>query len=504
MTVFLDWLLIAPVLIPICAAVLAFFVRGSRKIFTNVITISALITLLASIVLFIQTWNAGMHHVAFGNWVAPFGIVFVADTLSTTLTLFSSVIAVAILCYSAVNLKEKPSQWLFQILIQMLFAGIHGAFLTGDIFNLYVWFEVMLISSFGLMVLDADKIQIDAAVKFVILNLISTMVFLLSIGFLYAQTGSLNFADLHLRVPDMQSFEKTLVSGFFLFGFAIKAALFPVFSWLPASYHTLPTTLVALFAALLTKVGIYAMIRLYTLVFPLDELIWQDVLLVVAGFGMVVGVFGAASQFTIKRILAFHSISQIGYMVMGLALYTPLALAGGLFYMLHHMFVKANLFLVGGILERRHGTDHLGVLGGAYKALPFLSFLFLVSAFALSGFPPLSGFWAKLTVIKAALDETQYILAAAALFTGVLTLYSMAKIWAEAFWKAAPSVQETISIQKHEVFLYYVPVILFAGIAVIMGLFPAPFIDVVTRVAEELLDPKAYVSQVLGERVLAP
>ncbi|GAL17378.1 Na(+) H(+) antiporter subunit D [Vibrio maritimus] len=269
----------------------------------------------------------------------------------------------------------------------MLLAGVYGAFLTGDIFNLYVWFEVMLIASFGLMVLDAGKVQVDGAVKYVVLNLVSTLVFLLAIGLLYGATGTLNLADLHTKAQSMPTETQALLSVLFLFAFAIKSALFPLFSWLPASYHTLPNTVVALFAGLLTKVGVYALIRLFTLVFPLAESGWQPLLIWVAGLTMLTGVLGAAAQFDIKRILSFHIISQIGYMIMGLAIYTPLALAGAIFYIVHHIIVKANLFLIGGFVERRYGSSQLSKLGGVYKSMPLLAFLFIIPAFSLAGFP---------------------------------------------------------------------------------------------------------------------
>ena len=371
---------------------------------------------------------------AFGQWAAPFGIVFIADFLSAALVVITALIGLACILYAIADIQNKPSYTLFHVLFHVLLTGVYGAFLTGDVFNLYVWFEVMLIASFGLMILDATKEQIDGAVKYVLLNLISTLIFLLGIGLLYGATGTLNLADLHVKAQAIPSETKQLLAVLLLFAFAIKSALFPLFAWLPASYHTLPSAIVALFAALLTKVGVYALIRVYTLVFPLDQTPWQPLLIWVAGLTMLTGVLGAASQFDIKRILSFHIISQIGYMIMGLAIFTPVAIAGAIFYIIHHIIVKANLFLIGGYIQSRYGDSRLKNLGGAYKRMPYLAFLFLIPAFSLAGFPPLSGFWGKFVVIKASIETEYYWLAGVALLVGLLTVFSMTKIWSEAFF----------------------------------------------------------------------
>ena len=394
-----SWLLTSPVLVALLTAGLVFSYSrsGSKKLRTShVLSMTgAAINLLVSIALCYLVIQQGPQAVAFGNWTAPFGIVFVADLLAVAMVLVTNVIGLAIIIYSLPDLANKPDNRLYHVLFHTLLAGVNGAFLTGDLFNLYVWFEVMLISAFGLMILNANKVQVDGSLKYVVLNLISTLVFLLAIGLLYGATGTLNMADLHQKTANISPATTQLLASLFLFAFAIKSGLFPVFAWLPASYHTLPNTVVALFAALLTKVGVYALIRLFTLIFSMEQTGLQSLLLWVAGLTMFIGVLGATSFYSIKKILSFHIISQIGYMVMGLALYTPLALAGTVFYLVHHIIVKANLFLIGGILDRYYGSDQLARLGGAYKMYPWLAFWFLVPAFSLAGFPPLSGFWGK-------------------------------------------------------------------------------------------------------------
>ncbi len=491
------WLTL-PVVLSVLTSALVFFSRNRVRYVEWISGVSALITLLASVMLFADVTTLGPQAVAFGQWAAPFGIVFVADMLSAGMVVMTAFIGVIIVFYAMADLRPKLSYSLFHSLIHILLAGVYGAFLTGDIFNLYVWFEVMLIASFGLMVLDATREQVDGAVKYVMLNLISTLMFLLAIGLLYGATGTLNLADLHGKVASIHPQTQSTVAVLFLFAFAIKSALFPLFAWLPASYHTLPSGVVALFAALLTKVGIYALMRMFTLVFPLSDSGWQPLMLWIAGLTMLAGVLGAASQFNVKKILSFHSISQLGYMAMGLAIATPLALAGTIFYIVHHIIVKSNLFLIGGVLERKYGTSELRHLGGVYKSTPLLAFLFLIPAFSLAGFPPLSGFWGKFLVIRDSLHVEYYWLAGTALFVGLLTLFSMTKIWSEAFWKPQPENKPAKKLCKKTKVLYYAPIISLTSMALLFGFIAEPFFQLAMGAAEQLLDPSAYINAVLG------
>jgi multicomponent Na+:H+ antiporter subunit D len=255
---------------------------------------------------------------------------------------------------------------------------------------------------------------------------------------------------------------------------------------------------VALFAALLTKVGVYALIRLFTLVFPLADSGYQPVLVAAAALTMLTGVLAAASQGAVRRILSFHIISQIGYMVMGLAVFTPLSMAGAVFYLVHHIIVKANLFLIGGVLLHRHGSDGLSRLGGSFRRQPVLAALFLIPALSLAGIPPLSGFWGKFIVIRAGLETGYYLLSATALVVGLLTLYSMTKIWAGAFWKPAPADQTDRPPSTRNRLLMYAPITALAALTITIGLAPEPFVQVAERAAAELMDPSAYIRAVLG------
>ncbi len=497
----MSWLLALPILLPIATAVAAFLLRRRGAAGRWLSVVGSALLLATSVALIATVWRDGVIAAQMGDWPAPFGITLVADLLSAVMVVITAITGLAVAVYALADIDERRESLGYHALFQVLLAGVCGAFLTGDLFNLYVWFEVMLIASFGLLVLGGDKAQLDGGVKYVALNLVSTVLFLSAIGLLYGLTGTLNLADLHHAVGAVENRGLlTVVAVMFLVAFGIKAALFPLFFWLPASYHTPAVAVSAVFAGLLTKVGVYALIRMFTLVFTLDVGYTHGLLLAVAGLTMVTGVLGAAAQSDFRKILSFHIVSQIGYMVLGLALFTPLALVGAVFYLVHHIIVKANLFLVSGVARRLTGSFELAAIGGLYRSSPLLALLFLVPALSLAGFPPLSGFWAKFLLIKASLDIEAYAIAAVALAVGLLTVFSMTKIWTEAFWKPHPAdVAPTLAaLDTRARAALLLPVAALATLTCVIGLYPEPFVVFAERSAAQLLDPADYLRAVLG------
>ena len=495
----MSWYLSLPIALPFITAVLTFLLRD-RPIAGMISVAGNAILLVLSILLFMQVWDAGVLAGQMGGWPAPFGITLVADLLSAIMVVITAITALAVAVFALADIDRAAERLGYHALFNVLIAGVTGAFLTGDLFNLYVWFEVMLIASFGLLILGNSKEQIDGGVKYVTLNLVSTVLFLSGIGLLYGMTGTLNMADLAVAVEGVEDQGLlTVVAVLFLFAFGVKAAVFPLFFWLPAAYHTPSFSVSAVFAGLLTKVGVYAMIRMFTLVFDHDIGFTHEILLWVAGLTMVTGVLGAAAQGDFRKILGFHIVSQIGYMILGLALYAPLAILGAVFYLVHHIVVKANLFLIAGVSNRLTGSTDLYKIGGLYKSAPFLAFLFLIPAFSLAGFPPLSGFWAKLVVVRAGLEAQEWVLVFAALVTGALTIYSMTKIWAEAFWKPHPDgIDPSLSDLSRPVRLAMIsPIAALAGLTIIVGLAPEPFMQLAERAAEQLMEPTLYIATVL-------
>ena len=499
----MSGLLIYPIMLPLAGGAISYVVRKHVKRSFQIALLSAGVHTLASAWLLYRVYLDGILVAQIGNWPAPFGITLVADHLSAVMVMISAIIHLAVTSYSKADIDESLIHRGYHPLSQILLCGICGAFLTGDIFNLYVWFEVMLIASFGLLVLGQKKSQFIGGVKYVVINLFATLLFITGIGLLYGLTGTLNMADLHDKVALVADRgTRIAVAMLFLAAFGIKAALFPLFFWLPAAYHTPPASISAVFSGLLTKVGIYALIRMFTLVFAVDMDVIHPLILIIAALTMITGVMGAASQNEFRRILSFHIISQVGYMLLGLALQTRLALAGTIFYLVHHIIVKANLFLVSGLVQRLCGSSELAQLGGIYRRSGWISVLFFVPAFSLAGFPPLSGFWAKMILIRASLDTQLYWVAFVAAAVGLLTVYSMTKIWGEAFWKPNPQTNQAAHIRvpgKESVWML-APIATLALLTILIGIGAEFVYKFALQAAEQLSQPQYYVDAVLGKR----
>ena len=498
-----ELLVVLPVLIPLVAGALAVLGRHSKRVQTYVGIIGGTALLASSIWLLMSTWEHGYLIMEMGNWPAPFGIVLVSDLFSAIMVLFTAISGLLTIIFSLSTISIPLRKVGYFPLLHLLLAGVNGAFLTGDIFNLYVWFEVMLVASFALLILGGERAQMEGAIKYVTLNLVSSAIFLSAIGLMYGLVGTLNMADIAVKIADVENRGLVnLVAIMFLVAFGIKASAFPFFFWLPASYHTPRIAVSALFAGLLTKVGVYALFRFFTLIFDLSDPIISQALIWGAALTMIAGVLGAAAQFEFRRILSFHIISQIGYMIMGLAIYTPLAIAGGIYFIVHNIVAKSGLFLVSGLVYRLRGSYDLKKLGGLYKARPGLAFMFLLLAFSMAGMPPLSGFFGKFLVIRAGVEVHHWWLVAAGLGVGVLTLYSMTKIWAEVFWKEAPP--NAPQAPAHEVGthasngLIYGTIACLAVMTVLMGLAIEPIYVVTMAAAEQLLNPQLYIEAVLG------
>ncbi len=493
-------LLLLPVLIHFVTAILALFAWKHVKVQRWLSIGGASLALASAIILLTYVRADGIQATQLGNWAAPFGVTFVADIFSAIMVTIAGLMGLVVVIYSLAHIDECREEYGYFPLLHVLLMGVSGAFLTGDIFNLYVWFEVMLMSSFVLLALGGERAQLAGAFKYVSINLLSSAIFLTAIGILYGLAGTLNMADLARELDNGHDDGLvTTLAMLFLVAFGIKAGLFPLFFWLPDSYHTPPVPITTIFSALLTKVGVYALVRSFTLLFTQEVDYTHTLLMAVAGLTMVTGVLGAVAQMEFRRLLSFHIISQIGYLLMGLAIYTPLALAGAVFFMIHVILTKSALFLVSGIVNRLYGTYELKKLGGVYRSNVGLSALFAVSAFSLAGLPPFSGFWAKFTLIKAGLETEEYAVVAVALGVSVLTLFSMTKIWAEVFWKPQPD--ETVLSKQSTSFWWasILPLVVLVGLTLFMGLAAEPILDLSMAAAEQLLHPAEYIDTVLGE-----
>lgn len=497
----MNALVALPVVIPLILGALSLALWRSLPAQRLIGVIGTGALLAASVWLLVVVAQQGVLVMHMGEWQGPFGIVLVADLLGAIMTVLGAITGFAVAIYSLGTVNEAEEKFGYYPLLHLLLAGVSGAFLTGDIFNLYVWVEVLLVASFALLTLGGERAQMEGAIKYVTLNLLSSVLLLVAVGLTYGMFGSLNMADLSDKFAQTEEHGLITVIGMlFLVSFSIKAAAFPFFFWLPASYHTPHVAVSALFAGLLTKVGVYALFRFFTLLFDQDVGYTHNLLLWIAGFTMLTGVLGAAAQFEFRRILSFHIISQIGYMIMGLALFTPLAIVGGVFYIMHHIIVKANLFLVSGAVYRLRGSYELKELGGLYRSHPMLGLLFLIPALSLAGMPPLSGFFAKFIIIRAGVEVSAWPIVIVALITGLLTLYSMVKIWAEVFWKATPDNAPEPPRMTGPMWPLYTAIGGMAVMTVIIGLWAQPIYELAHTAAEQMLDPGVYIEAVLGDR----
>lgn len=492
-----DLLVIAPILLPLAALVLCLGLEMQGKRTGWLSMASVALTLVGATVLVARVASGGAITMEMGGWKPPYGIVIVADLLAALMVWISAFVVLAVMVYGVRGRGRGHQGGHAHVLIQGLLLGVNGSFLTGDLFNLYVWFEVMLISSFVLMVREKGSKQLGGGLVYVILNLLASAMFLCGAGMLYGKLGTLNFADMAMKLQGVNDPEFVNTTGSLLFvAFAAKAGLFPFFFWLPASYHRADPALSALFAGLLTKVGVYALLRTFTLVFTDENGFSSDLILYVSMATMIVGVLGAVAQYNVRRLLAFHIISQIGYMVAGIALATPLALAAVIFYTLHHIAVKTCLFLVGGVLEMRTGTPDIRSHGGFYKTHPWLAVGFLIPALSLGGIPPLSGFWAKLNLLQAGVETQEWLFLGVALAVGILTLFSMVKIWNESFWKdAAEGAETSLPLWPGKP---HVVIIAFCCLTLVFSLGGKFVFGLCESAAASLHDPRIYIESVMG------
>ena len=488
-------LLALPILLPLLTAIALQLLPHRPTLLRGVAFSGALGILMAAIAILVRVEAEGIQVLQIGSWRAPFGITLVADVFSSLLVVMVGILGTVITAQSFSGVDPRRETFGYHALIHVLLMGVSGAFLTGDIFNLYVWFEVMLIASFVLMSLHRTRAQLYGALTYVGLNLLASAFLLTAIGLLYGQAGTLNFADLARAWPERRTaaLDGTL-SMLFLTAFGIKAALFPLFFWLPASYHTPPAAVGALLAGLLTKVGVYAMIRVFTLVFPDPSGPVYLFVLVLSVTTMVVGMIGAIGQDDFRRVLSFNLIGHIGFTTVGLALGTSAALGASILYMLHHMLVITSLFLISGWFLRQRRTTNLLALGGLYRTQPGVAVLAMVPVFSLAGVPPLSGFIGKLAVVTAALDGDHYWVAGIALIASLLTVLSMARLWDSAFWQPGPAASRLTPLGGRLVAPVAVLVGLTLGLTVVAG----PAFDLSKHAAEQLLNSNEYIRAVLG------
>ncbi len=434
-------LVTATIVAPLICAAIGLALRTHTHLRDAAVIIGLFTAAGSAIGLLVGVANGGTHVVRVGAWRPELGIELVADLLATLVLPVALTIIVVVEIFAV---GQRRTAWganpeFAGPMLCVLTAGVSLAFLTGDLFTLFVAFEMILVSSYVLLTHQGQRDQIRSGMTYVVMNLLASTLFLIGLALVYAATGTVNIALAAERIGELPNGVRLGIGAWLLVVFGTKAAIFPLFTWLPDSYPTAPTTITAVFAGLLTKIGMYSLIRFHT-VAGMDEL--GPVILIVAAITMIIGAVGALAQSDIKRILSFHIISQIGYMLMGLGLFSAAGLAGAILFLVHHMPVKTVLFLVGGLIENDQGTGSLDRTSGLATRRPLIAALFAIPALSLAGMPPFSGFVAKFAVISAAVAEASILVAVAALLAGALTLLSMSKIWLGVFWGPKPNTAE--------------------------------------------------------------
>ncbi|MDT5012585.1 MAG: multicomponent Na+:H+ antiporter subunit [Mycobacterium sp.] len=521
-----------PVLLPAGGAAVTMIV-GRRPRLQRAITLATLTTVVVVCAALIYLVDRhGMIAVDVGGWgpsvpgLGPLGITLVVDRLSALMMVVSSIVLLAVVLYAIGqgirDGDERQPVSIFLPTYLVLSAGVCDAFLAGDLFNLFVGFEVLLTASFVLLTIGASADRVRAGIAYVMVSLVSSLLFLIGIALIYAATGTLNMAQLAVRLDHVAAGTRSALFAVLLVAFGIKAAVFPLSTWLPDSYPTAPAPVTAVFAGLLTKVGVYAIIRAHSLLFPSGGM--DSVLLVAALLTMFVGILGAIAQTDIKRLLSFTLVSHIGYMVFGIALATRPGMAGAIYYVAHHIIVQTTLFLVAGLIERQAGASTLRRLGGLGTASPLLAFLFLLPALNLGGIPPFSGFLGKVALLQAGAADGSilaWILVGGSVTTSLLTLYVVARMYSKAFWRpradapegelssAAPSVllvdpgEDIAFIDRDDVGRMPVGMLVPTAALMIVGItltvLAGPIFSYADRAASEVLDRQQYVTAVLGK-----
>ena len=498
-----DQLAIYPLLLQMFLAIVLMFAWSRINWQKTISIIGSTLNLGLSVLLFLRVWEEGTQTVQAGSWQAPFGITFAADTFSATLVVLTAIAGLAVSSFSAGSVVSPRLKFGYFPIFHFLLLGLNGAFLTGDIFNLYVWFEIIIITSFVLLTIGGEKAQLEGAVKYFTLNILASIIFLTAIAVLYGLTGTLNMADLAGAVAAVEN--RTLVQVnalLFLIGFGIKAAVFPLYFWLPASYHTPPSAVSSIFGGLLTKVGVYALVRVFTLIFEVDDLL-ANVLSAIAVLTLFSGAIGAIVQNNIRKIFSYLVICHIGYMIAGLGMTTELALTGLIFYLIHDIIVKTNLFMMNGVIYKIKAHHNIRKLGGFYSEHPRLSLLFAVPLFSLVGIPPLSGFWPKLSLIGAGWQTENYLIIASILFASFVTLVVVVKLWGEVFWKIGkklpeprnfPYFQNLNNFKKAQMIA---PIVFLSIVTLYFGFGAENIQTLASRIAFELTDNQEYIEAVL-------
>lgn len=488
--------LLLPIIIPFFFGMILMFGQKNLKYQRSFSLLGILLALASAISLLVKVKTDGIQTLTFGNWPVPFGITMVSDMVSAILVTTTLLIAFFIVWYGFGYITKERERFFYYPGIMFILTGVNGAFTTGDIFNLFVFFEVLLMSSYLLIVLGGEKQQFMGSIKYILINVISSALFVITVAFLYSVVGTLNMADIAIKIAEVnQPGIITVIAVMFLLVFGLKAAIFPLYFWLPTSYASAPIPVLTLFGALLTKVGIYAITRTYTLFFVHDLSYTHELLMGLAILTIIAGCIGALAYFDVKLIIIYNIVIAVGVILFGVSQMNEAALKGAMFYLIHDMLIKAALFMLIGIVVYITGTSDLRKMGGLMKKYPALGWFYLIAAFSLAGIPPLSGFVGKLLIVQGGFEAGSMWSSIFILASSLLVLLSVIRIFLYAFW--GEEKETNVVVDKKVYTTLFVPTVLLVLVTVVYGVgaeWVTPFMDDATKL---LNDPSIYIDAVM-------
>ena len=414
--------------IPLLSAFLISLIAGKKDYWAILLSTTAGASLLVLSIYSLVMQNGDTLVYEMGFWSLPIGIVLVQDALTCLMLVLVSLISFASLLFSVQYIQHMDRNWKYYALFMLLVTGMNGVIITGDLFNLFVFMEIALISAFALVAYGGKAEEYEAAFKYAVMGTLSSTLILLGIAVLYSATSTLTIAKVAEKLPEVDPEIIYWVGGLFITGFGLKAAAIPFHTWLPDAHSSAPAPVSAILSGVFIKtLGIYALLRIFFNLLGAPD-IFLLIFKILGAVSILVGVFLALGQWDMKRLLAYHSISQIGYILIGMGMATPLGLLGAVFHLMNHALFKSLLFYNAGAVEMALGTRNLKEMGRLTKVMPVTSSTSMVASLSISGIPPFNGFFSKLVLIIAAVVSGQLWLALAAVVGSIFTLASFLKV----------------------------------------------------------------------------
>lgn len=491
-------IILLPIFIPLIGAIILMLAPKKVIVQRTIALIMSFILVASDLFLLFYVKNHGITTLNIGNWRAPFGITIVADMLAALLVVTTSFVLTCVIIYSFYSIGKAREKFLYYPSVLFLIVGVNGSFLTGDIFNLFVFFEVMLMASYVLLVIGGTKIQLKATIKYLLINVVGSAFFVVAIGILYSMIGTLNMADISRKINALHGVDTGMISVaavMFLFIFGLKAGLFPLYFWLPGSYFAPPMPVLALFGALLTKVGVYAIIRTYSLFFAKETTFAMPLLGVLALITIILGVIGVISYYDLKTIVIYNILIAIGVILFSVSIMTREAMTGAVYYLIHDMIIKSALFLIIGVIMAITGTSTVKKFSGLMTVKPTLGWSFFIAILAIAGIPPLSGFFGKLLMVEGAFSTGEMFGGIVILLSSLFVLMSLIKVFTRGFW-GEKTGKFNLAIPYKKMML---PVIILLTCSVLYGIFSNAIYPLISDAVDPIIDPNLYINAVIKE-----